>query len=98
MGKHLHGVDDLLQIHALVEADIAAQAERVRAVSAAAQRFAMPSEGECSQDTLQTLGTPRTPSACWQGTVPDPRSPGGLEHPGPQTPGGWCTPNSQTLG
>uniref|UniRef100_A0A8C3CFJ2 Spectrin beta chain n=1 Tax=Cairina moschata TaxID=8855 RepID=A0A8C3CFJ2_CAIMO len=44
-GKHLHGVDDLLQIHALVEADIAAQAERVRAVSAAAQRFAMPGEG-----------------------------------------------------
>ncbi|XP_075382260.1 spectrin beta chain, non-erythrocytic 2 [Mycteria americana] len=45
LGKHLHGVDDLLQIHALVEADIAAQAERVRAVSAAAQRFAVPSEG-----------------------------------------------------
>uniref|UniRef100_A0A8V5GIT0 Uncharacterized protein n=1 Tax=Melopsittacus undulatus TaxID=13146 RepID=A0A8V5GIT0_MELUD len=39
LGKHLHGVDDLLQIHALVEADIAAQAERVHAVSAAAQRF-----------------------------------------------------------
>ncbi|KAM6032630.1 LOW QUALITY PROTEIN: spectrin beta chain, non-erythrocytic 2-like, partial [Chlamydotis macqueenii] len=45
LGKHLHGVDDLLQIHALVEADIAAQAERVRAVSAAAQRFALPGEG-----------------------------------------------------
>ncbi|NXJ58609.1 SPTB2 protein, partial [Spizaetus tyrannus] len=45
LGKHLHGVDDLLQIHALVEADIAAQAERVRAVSAAAQRFAVPGEG-----------------------------------------------------
>ncbi|XP_062454825.1 spectrin beta chain, non-erythrocytic 2 [Rhea pennata] len=44
-GKHLHGVDDLLQIHALVEADIAAQAERVRAVSAAAQRFAGPGDG-----------------------------------------------------
>ncbi|XP_033927552.1 spectrin beta chain, non-erythrocytic 2 isoform X1 [Melopsittacus undulatus] len=45
LGKHLHGVDDLLQIHALVEADIAAQAERVHAVSAAAQRFAIPREG-----------------------------------------------------
>ncbi|KAM9251693.1 spectrin beta chain, non-erythrocytic 2 [Cariama cristata] len=45
LGKHLHGVDDLLQIHALVEADIAAQAERVRAVSAAAQRFAVSGEG-----------------------------------------------------
>uniref|UniRef100_A0A663FJK9 Spectrin beta chain n=1 Tax=Aquila chrysaetos chrysaetos TaxID=223781 RepID=A0A663FJK9_AQUCH len=45
LGKHLHGVDDLLQIHALVEADIAAQAERVRAVSATAQRFAVPGEG-----------------------------------------------------
>uniref|UniRef100_A0A7M4F3W1 Spectrin beta chain n=1 Tax=Crocodylus porosus TaxID=8502 RepID=A0A7M4F3W1_CROPO len=44
-GKHLHGVDDLLQIHALVEADIAVQAERVRAISAAAQRFATPGEG-----------------------------------------------------
>ena len=46
LGKHLQAVDELLQLHALVEADIAAQAERVRAVSSAAQRFARPTEGE----------------------------------------------------
>uniref|UniRef100_A0A6Q2Z877 Spectrin beta chain n=1 Tax=Esox lucius TaxID=8010 RepID=A0A6Q2Z877_ESOLU len=38
-GKHLHDVEDLLQTHSLVEADISAQAERVRGVQAAAQRF-----------------------------------------------------------
>ncbi|XP_074860919.1 spectrin beta chain, non-erythrocytic 2 isoform X2 [Carettochelys insculpta] len=44
-GKHLHGVDDLLQIHTLVEADISVQAERIKAVGSAAQRFAAPGEG-----------------------------------------------------
>uniref|UniRef100_A0A8D1WH12 Spectrin beta chain n=1 Tax=Sus scrofa TaxID=9823 RepID=A0A8D1WH12_PIG len=39
LGKHLAGVEDLLQLHELVEADIAVQAERVRAVSASALRF-----------------------------------------------------------
>ncbi|XP_062864868.1 spectrin beta chain, non-erythrocytic 1-like isoform X1 [Trichomycterus rosablanca] len=39
-GKHLLGVEDLLQKHALVEADIAAQADRVRAVNANARKFA----------------------------------------------------------
>ncbi|XP_023659319.2 spectrin beta chain, non-erythrocytic 1-like isoform X1 [Paramormyrops kingsleyae] len=38
-GKHLHDVEDRLQTHTLVEADISAQAERVRAVQAAALRF-----------------------------------------------------------
>ncbi|XP_007261079.3 spectrin family protein isoform X2 [Astyanax mexicanus] len=38
-GKHLHDVEDLLQKHTLVEADISAQAERVRGVQAAAKRF-----------------------------------------------------------
>ncbi|XP_074389833.1 spectrin beta chain, non-erythrocytic 2 [Zonotrichia albicollis] len=38
-GQHLSQVDDLLQIHALVEGDVAAQAERVRSVGAAAERF-----------------------------------------------------------
>uniref|UniRef100_A0A674DG53 Spectrin beta chain n=1 Tax=Salmo trutta TaxID=8032 RepID=A0A674DG53_SALTR len=38
-GKHLHDVEDLLQTHNLVEADISAQAERVRGVQRAAQRF-----------------------------------------------------------
>uniref|UniRef100_A0A674B0L5 Spectrin beta chain n=1 Tax=Salmo trutta TaxID=8032 RepID=A0A674B0L5_SALTR len=38
-GKHLHDVEDLLQTHNLVEADISAQAEGVRGVQGAAQRF-----------------------------------------------------------
>uniref|UniRef100_A0A5F4VUG5 Spectrin beta chain n=1 Tax=Callithrix jacchus TaxID=9483 RepID=A0A5F4VUG5_CALJA len=42
LGKHLAGVEDLLQLHELVEADIAVQAERVRAVSASALRFCNP--------------------------------------------------------
>ncbi|XP_045871574.1 spectrin beta chain, non-erythrocytic 2 isoform X2 [Meles meles] len=42
LGKHLAGVEDLLQRHELVEADIAVQAERVRAVSASALRFCDP--------------------------------------------------------
>ncbi|XP_044115709.1 spectrin beta chain, non-erythrocytic 2 isoform X1 [Neovison vison] len=44
LGKHLAGVEDLLQLHELVEADIAVQAERVRAVSASALRFCDPSK------------------------------------------------------
>ncbi|EHB13805.1 Spectrin beta chain, brain 2 [Heterocephalus glaber] len=42
LGKHLAGVEDLLQLHELVEADITVQAERVRAVSASALRFCEP--------------------------------------------------------
>ncbi|KAM6970759.1 spectrin family protein isoform 1-T1 [Aplochiton taeniatus] len=38
-GKHLHDVEDLLQTHNLVEADISGQAERVKNVQGAAQRF-----------------------------------------------------------
>uniref|UniRef100_A0A1A8FCG9 Spectrin beta chain n=2 Tax=Nothobranchius korthausae TaxID=1143690 RepID=A0A1A8FCG9_9TELE len=38
-GKHLHDVLDLLQKHNLVEADISAQAERIKAVQGAASRF-----------------------------------------------------------
>uniref|UniRef100_A0A2K5IEB8 Spectrin beta chain, non-erythrocytic 2 n=1 Tax=Colobus angolensis palliatus TaxID=336983 RepID=A0A2K5IEB8_COLAP len=48
LGKHLTGVEDLLQLHELVEADIAVQAERVRAVSASALRFCNPGKGENS--------------------------------------------------
>ncbi|KAJ8387309.1 hypothetical protein AAFF_G00158050 [Aldrovandia affinis] len=44
-GKHLLGVEDLLQKHALVEADIAIQADRVKAVNANAQKFAIDTEG-----------------------------------------------------
>ncbi|XP_051502717.1 spectrin beta chain, non-erythrocytic 1-like isoform X2 [Myxocyprinus asiaticus] len=39
-GKHLLEVEDLLQKHSLVEADIAVQAERVRSANAAALKFA----------------------------------------------------------
>jgi hypothetical protein len=46
LGKHLTGVEDLLQLHGLVEADIAVQAERVRAVSASALRFCDPGKGD----------------------------------------------------
>uniref|UniRef100_A0AAY5F5T1 Spectrin beta chain n=1 Tax=Electrophorus electricus TaxID=8005 RepID=A0AAY5F5T1_ELEEL len=44
-GKHLLGVEDLLQKHTLVEADIAVQADRVRAVNDSAQKFAVSEEG-----------------------------------------------------
>ncbi|XP_071335919.1 spectrin beta chain, non-erythrocytic 1 isoform X1 [Trachinotus anak] len=44
-GKHLLGVEDLLQKHALVEADIGIQADRVRNVNSNAQKFARDSEG-----------------------------------------------------
>uniref|UniRef100_A0A8D2LEI7 Spectrin beta chain n=1 Tax=Varanus komodoensis TaxID=61221 RepID=A0A8D2LEI7_VARKO len=60
-GKHLHSVEDLLQIHALVEADIAIQAKRVKAISTAAQRFAVPGEGykpcdpQLVQERVETL-------------------------------------------
>lgn len=45
-GKHLLGVEDLLQKHALVEADIAIQADRVRNVNRNAQKFALDVEGD----------------------------------------------------
>lgn len=45
-GKHLLGVEDLLQKHALVEADIGVQADRVRNVNSNAQKFAVDVEGE----------------------------------------------------
>uniref|UniRef100_A0A667YI21 Spectrin beta chain n=1 Tax=Myripristis murdjan TaxID=586833 RepID=A0A667YI21_9TELE len=44
-GKHLLGVEDLLQKHTLVEADIGVQADRVRAVNNTAQKFAVDTEG-----------------------------------------------------
>ncbi|KAM6922894.1 spectrin beta chain, non-erythrocytic 1-like isoform 1-T1 [Lycodopsis pacificus] len=44
-GKHLLGVEDLLQKHALVEADISIQADRVRTVNRNAQKFADDMEG-----------------------------------------------------
>uniref|UniRef100_A0AAQ4QU15 Spectrin beta chain n=1 Tax=Gasterosteus aculeatus aculeatus TaxID=481459 RepID=A0AAQ4QU15_GASAC len=44
-GKHLLGVEDLLQKHALVEADISIQADRVRNVNRNAQKFADDMDG-----------------------------------------------------
>ncbi|XP_070772261.1 spectrin beta chain, non-erythrocytic 1 isoform X1 [Enoplosus armatus] len=44
-GKHLLGVEDLLQKHALVEADISIQADRVRTVNSNAQKFADDMDG-----------------------------------------------------
>ena len=38
-GKHFLGVEDLLQKHSLVEADIQAQAERVKQTNVAADDF-----------------------------------------------------------
>ena len=42
-GKHLAGVQDLMQKHTLAEADVTAMAERVKAINAQAQRFILQS-------------------------------------------------------
>ncbi|XP_075693547.1 spectrin beta chain, non-erythrocytic 2 isoform X1 [Rhinoderma darwinii] len=54
-GKHLHGVEDLLQTHTLVEADIAVQAERVKSVVAVSQKFTADDEGykPCDPELVQ---------------------------------------------
>lgn len=46
-GKHLLEVEELLETHRLLESDMALQAEKVRAVSTAALRFA-DAEGRCA--------------------------------------------------
>ncbi|KAJ8289137.1 hypothetical protein COCON_G00017960 [Conger conger] len=58
--KHLLEVDDLLQKHALVEADIAMQADRVRSTNAAALKFAngdsyKPCDPQVIRDRVQHL-------------------------------------------
>lgn len=45
-GKHLLGVEDLLQKHALVETDIAIQADRVKAVTSNANKYSVNDSGE----------------------------------------------------
>lgn len=45
-GKHLLEAEELLQTHRLLERDMALQAEKTRAISAAALRFA-DAEGRC---------------------------------------------------
>lgn len=62
LGKHLAGVEDLLQLHELVEADIAVQAERVRAVSASALRFCDPGKGEPRGKNWRRQGLGRSTS------------------------------------
>ncbi|XP_029690639.1 spectrin beta chain, non-erythrocytic 1-like isoform X3 [Takifugu rubripes] len=54
-GKHLLGVEDLLQKHALVESDIAIQADRVRNVNSNAQKFALDVEDykPCDPQVIQ---------------------------------------------
>lgn len=53
-GKHLHDVLDLLQTHTLVEADISAQAERIKAVQGGAERFTSQDQGEFMNMLSQT--------------------------------------------
>ncbi|KAJ8401132.1 hypothetical protein AAFF_G00387140 [Aldrovandia affinis] len=59
-GKHLSEVEDLLQKHALVEADIAMQADRVHSANAAALKFAngdtyKPCDPQVIRDRVQHL-------------------------------------------
>uniref|UniRef100_A0A7N8XQE4 Spectrin beta chain n=1 Tax=Mastacembelus armatus TaxID=205130 RepID=A0A7N8XQE4_9TELE len=54
-GKHLHDVLDLLQKHTLVEADISAQAERIKAVQGAAQPY-KPCEPGLVSEKVDLLG------------------------------------------
>ncbi|XP_056332566.1 spectrin beta chain, erythrocytic isoform X2 [Danio aesculapii] len=59
-GKHLLEVEDLLQKHSLVEADIAVQAERVKSANAAALKFAngdsyKPCDPQVIRDRVQHL-------------------------------------------
>uniref|UniRef100_A0A8C2B5X4 Spectrin beta chain n=1 Tax=Cyprinus carpio TaxID=7962 RepID=A0A8C2B5X4_CYPCA len=59
-GKHLLEVEDLLQKHSLLEADIAVQAERVRSANAAALKFAngdsyKPCDPQVIRDRVQHL-------------------------------------------
>ncbi|MEQ2310792.1 Spectrin beta chain, non-erythrocytic 1 [Ameca splendens] len=54
-GKHLLGVEDLLQKHALVEADIAIQADRVKAVINNANQYSVTDSGykPCDPQVIQ---------------------------------------------
>lgn len=54
-GKHLHDVLDLLQKHTLVEADISAQAERIKGVQGAAKRFTSYEQGKSYIFSVQSL-------------------------------------------
>src|SRR4029434_3996786 len=60
-GKHLHDVEDLLQTHNLVEADTSAQAERIKAVQASAQRFTSDGQSEVIHTHTHTYTHTPTP-------------------------------------
>ncbi|CAH1264141.1 SPTBN1 [Branchiostoma lanceolatum] len=55
-GKHLMGVEDLLQKHQLMEADIAVQADRVKAVNDSAAPFARQDDDEYKPADPQIVG------------------------------------------
>uniref|UniRef100_A0A8C5FS12 Spectrin beta chain n=1 Tax=Gadus morhua TaxID=8049 RepID=A0A8C5FS12_GADMO len=54
-GKHLLGVEDLLQKHSLVEADISIQSDRVKAVNSTAHKFSITGDGykPCDPQVIQ---------------------------------------------
>ena len=56
-GKHLMGVEDLLQKHSLLEADVNVVGERVGNVNGQAQRFI--------QDDFEEIGGNSTPSSMY---------------------------------
>jgi len=60
-GKHLMGVEDLLQKHALIEADISVVAERVKTVNQAAQYFIDTDFPEASGDPERITYRPCDP-------------------------------------
>jgi len=71
-GKHLMGVEDLLQKHQLVEADISIVGERVKTVSAQADRFLDPDGPDGSGSRFSQVPFyrfPRTNPFC-QATAP----------------------------
>ncbi|MEQ2199635.1 Spectrin beta chain, non-erythrocytic 2, partial [Xenoophorus captivus] len=63
-GKHLHDVLDLLQKHNLVEADISAQAERIKVVQGAAKRFTSYDQGKLSNVVFIIFCTDGAVFAC----------------------------------
>ena len=68
-GKHLMGVDDLLQKHSLLEADIKVIGERVKSVNGQADPFSQPGadddqDGESVSYKLKTGVANSTPKYC----------------------------------
>lgn len=70
-GKHLLEAEELLQTHRLLEGDMALQAEKTRAISAAALRFA-DAEGKCAGMPRDRSTTGRSRDALLMGACPTP--------------------------